>query len=268
MEPPVAEMIDLRGCRITMKRRGDGPPVLFLHGATGAPVWLPFMEQLAGQFDLLVPEHPGFGGSDDPDWLVGVDDLAYFYLNLLDQLDLNSLHLVGTSMGGWIAAELAVRCSHRLASLTLVAPAGIRVPAHPPADIFQWDGAETIRHLVADPELRDRMLSMPQSDQQIATQRRNRATIEKLARKPLLHNPGLGHWLHRIDVPTQILWGREDQLVSVACADEWARLIPNASVTVFPDCGHLPHLERPEDYVRAIRDFAGAVDSEAVRPSP
>ncbi|HYV87220.1 MAG TPA: alpha/beta fold hydrolase, partial [Candidatus Polarisedimenticolia bacterium] len=117
----------VRGCNITMMRGGAGRPLLMLHGAGGAGTWLPYMADLAARHDVIVPEHPGFGQSDTPDWLDTISDLANFYLDFLDQLDLNNVDLVGHSLGGWIAAELAARNTRRLASLTLVCSAGIHV---------------------------------------------------------------------------------------------------------------------------------------------
>ena len=120
--------IRVKDCNIALMRGGTGQPLLILHGASGAGAWLPFMRTLADKFDVVVPEHPGFGSSDTPDWLDNIHDLAFFYLDLLDQLDLDGVHLVGVSLGGWIAAELAVRSTQRLSSLTLVDAAGIHVP--------------------------------------------------------------------------------------------------------------------------------------------
>src|SRR5438067_388757 len=105
--------ITIDGCRIRLMRGGTGSPLLVLHGAGGGGAWLPFMDQLAQNFDVLVPEHPGFGDSDTPEWLDNIPDLANFYLDFLRELNLNSVHLVGLSLGGWIAAELAVRNTSR-----------------------------------------------------------------------------------------------------------------------------------------------------------
>ena len=105
------QMISIRDCRIRLMRGGTGAPLLFLHGGGGAGIWLPSMAALAKKFDVIAPEHPGFGASDTPPWLDNVADLAYFYLDFLEQLDLRGVHLVGSSLGGWIAAELAVRNS-------------------------------------------------------------------------------------------------------------------------------------------------------------
>ena len=118
-------VLAVQGCRIRLMRGGGGTLVV-LHGASGANV-LPFMQQLAQKFDVIAPEHPGFGELDTPDWLDNIHDLAYFYLDVLDELKLKDVNLVGLSFGGWIAAELAVRNTQRLASLTLCGAAGLYV---------------------------------------------------------------------------------------------------------------------------------------------
>src|SRR5437588_2471667 len=120
-------ILAIRDCRIRRMRGGSGAPLVFLHGGGGIGIWLPSMARLAKKFDVIAPEHPGFGESDTPAWLDTIGDLANFYLDFLDQLDLTGVHLVGSSLGGWIAADLAVRNSTRLASLTLTGSAGIYV---------------------------------------------------------------------------------------------------------------------------------------------
>src|SRR5215469_2112386 len=111
-----------RDTSVRLRRDGSGEPLLFLHGAGGWPAWGPFMERLAGRNDVLLPEHPGFGLSDDPPWIRNVADMAMYYLDFLDALDGPPVHLVGHSLGGWIAAELAVRNAARLMCMTLIAP--------------------------------------------------------------------------------------------------------------------------------------------------
>src|SRR5262249_61286851 len=115
--------IAIRDCRIHLMRGGAGPPLLFLHGGGGVGIWLPCMAQLAKKFDVMVPEHPGFGASDTPPWLDTIGDLANFYLDFLDQLDLSRVHLVGSSLCGWVPADLPRRHAHHLARPTLDAAA-------------------------------------------------------------------------------------------------------------------------------------------------
>jgi len=155
MADQTTSTMTVRGCNVGLMRGGTGRPLVILHGASGAGTWLPFMRSLADMYDVIVPEHPGFGTSDTPDWLDNIHDLAYFYLDILDQLDLDGIHLVGVSLGGWIAAELAIRSTQRLSSLTLVDAAGIHVPGIEQIDTFPVT-AEINRHHVAATKREDR----------------------------------------------------------------------------------------------------------------
>src|SRR5436305_1970351 len=127
----------------------DAQPLVFLHGAGGHTGWMAFLEELSQRFAVYAPEHPGFGQSDDPPWLDGVGDLAYFYLDFLKALGLERVHLMGTSLGGWIAAEMAVRDTPRLASLTLVGAVGITAQGETIPDIFRMPVEETLRRSAA-----------------------------------------------------------------------------------------------------------------------
>jgi pimeloyl-ACP methyl ester carboxylesterase len=248
-------IIDVRGTKIGLMRAGKGAPMLYLHGGNGVPGWMPFMEKLAQQFDLLVPEHPSFGGSDTPDWLHSVGDLAYFYLDFIEQLGLKDVHLVGSSLGGWTALELAIRSTHNLKTLTVNCPVGIRIPDVPVGDIFMWDPEERVRKLVHDQRVADTMLAVKPTEAEADVMMKNHYALARLAWQPRFFNPDLEKWLHRIDVPTHIVWGREDRLVPVAYAQAFAKLIPNARVTIIPECGHLPHREKADEYVRIVAGF-------------
>lgn len=245
----------IAGCRTRFMRGGSGEPLLFLHGAGGAALWLPFMETLSKRFDVIVPEHPGYGGSDMPDWLDTVGDLAFFYLDVMDQFGLDGVHLVGTSLGGWTAAEIAVRNQARLKTLTLVAPAGVRVKGVPRADIFLWSPEETVRNLYHDGSIADRLLAMPKSDEEEMIVLKNRLATAKLAWHPRFHNPDLEKWLHRVTLPTLILWGDEDKVLPPAYGPAYRDLIPGARLETLPDCGHLPHVEKADDFIRLVTDF-------------
>lgn len=257
MSEPKIYMETVEGCRTSIMRAGAGAPLLFLHGANGASRWAPFMAELAKSFDVIVPEHPGFGRSDMPEWLDTVGDLAHFYLSFMKQFDLNDVTLVGTSMGGWIASEIAVRDQSRLRKLVLVASAGLRVKGVPPADLFLWSQEELTRHLFHDQELAARLLAMPVSHEESDIAVRNRVTTARLAWNPRLYNPELEKWIHRLDLPTLVLWGRQDALLPVAYAERFGAAIKGAKVQIFEDCGHLPHSEKAPEFVAAIRQFAG-----------
>src|SRR3954464_9527423 len=161
------ETITVAGAAIRLFRGGpDGDPaaenaapVVFLHGAGGHTGWMAFLDELAERFAVFAPEHPGFGQSDDPPWLDEVADLAYFHLDMLKALDLDRVHLIGTSLGGWIAAEMAVRSTARLASLTLVCAVGITADGSPIDDIFRMPAEENLQRYYADQERAARRLA-------------------------------------------------------------------------------------------------------------
>jgi pimeloyl-ACP methyl ester carboxylesterase len=240
------------GCNIRFRRGGKGPPLLYLHGANGAAAIQPFMEKLAEKFDVMVPEHPGFGQSDEPEWLDNVQDLAYFYLDVLDQLKLEKVAVIGSSIGGWLAMEMAIREPRRFEALVLVGPAGIRIPEAQPGDIFLWSAETAARKLFVDPKRVEFALANPPD---IDTGLKNKHTVAKLAWEPRLHNPMLAKWLHRLKMPVQLAWGEQDQVIPVAYAHAFKKLIPQAQLQLFPNCGHLPQTEQPEKFVQSAIEF-------------
>jgi pimeloyl-ACP methyl ester carboxylesterase len=242
------------GCSIRMMRKGDGAPLLFLHGLTGLGGWQPFMDALAAEYDTIVPEHPGFGQSDTPDWLDSTGDLAYFYLDLIGALGLGPVHVVGASLGGWIAAEMAVRDPGAFRSLTLVSPAGIHFRGVRRNDIFLWSPEETVRNLFHDPALAGAAPDAA-NDADLEVSLKNRSTLARVGWNPRMHNPDLPKWLHRVAVPTLILWGAEDRVLPPEYGPAYRDLIPSARLEVIRDCGHLPHVEKPEAFSRTTLDF-------------
>jgi pimeloyl-ACP methyl ester carboxylesterase len=258
--PHTIETVTVAGARIRLWRgapaRAKAPPLVFLHGAGGHTGWMPFLDELAARFAVHVPEHPGFGGSDDPAWLDEVADLAYFHLDLLSALGLERVHLVGTSLGGWVAAELAVRSTARLASLTLVGAVGITAGGEPIPDSFRMPDEENLRRYYADPARAARRLAdLAKADMAIVA--KNRATVARLAYRPRFHNPDLAKWLHRIDVPTLLLWGAEDGLVPPRFGDAYRALIPGSRLVVLPQAGHAPFDEQKDAFLAAFLAFIG-----------
>jgi pimeloyl-ACP methyl ester carboxylesterase len=247
--------IEIAGGSIRLQQAGDGPLILFLHGAGGAS-WTPLHKRLSPDWRVLMPEHPGFGRSAIPDWMMSVGDLAFFYLDLLKQLNLHNVHLVGHSLGGWIAAEIAIRSTQRLASLTLMAPAGIAAADVPFGDIFLWGPEEYARHQFYDQRLAEQRLAQP-VDLDLLLQ--NRAATARLAWSPRLHNPQLAYWLHRIDVPTLLMWGAEDAIVPLACHQAFLRGIPGAELAVLPHTGHALHTENVEQVADRLNGFLQGV---------
>jgi len=257
--PHSTEMMTIDGAKIRVLRGGPGgaQPLVFLHGAGGHSGWMAFLEELSQRFAVYAPEHPGFGQSDDPPWLDGVGDLAYFYLDFLKVLGLERVHLVGTSLGGWIAAEMAVRDTARLASLTLVGAVGITAQGETIPDIFRMPVEENLRRFYADQERAARRVGdVAKADMRLVA--KNQATVTRLAYWPRFYNPDLGKWLHRVDVPTLLIWGAEDGLVPPKFGEAYRSLIPGAKLTVLPAAGHAPFDEQREAFLAAFSEFIAA----------
>jgi pimeloyl-ACP methyl ester carboxylesterase len=255
MAGPTPTQITVRGCSIGLMRGGAGRPLLVLHTGGGAGQWLPYMADLAARHDVIVPEHPGFGASDTPDWLDTIPDLANFYLDFLDQFDLNNVDLVGFSIGGWIAAELAVRNTQRLNSLTLVGAAGIHVPGIPQVDTFLCSDEQLVRDLFHDQKRADAMLNELKRPELEDIRLKNRTTTAKLVWQPRGYDPHLHKWLHRIGVPTLLIWGANDRLFPKDYASAWQRLIPDSKAVIIPECGHLPQIEQRQAFITALEGF-------------
>jgi pimeloyl-ACP methyl ester carboxylesterase len=245
----------VRDIAVRLFRAGNGEPLMFLHGAGGFPGALPFFDRLAGSHQLLVPEHPGFGRSDNPRWIRNVQDVAMYYLDMLDGLGLERLHLVGHSLGGWIAAELAVRNCARLASLSLISPAGVRVKGVPAGDNFIWSPDEAARNMFHDQALAERRLARVPTEEEAELQLINRFAAARLGWEPRWFSPALERWLHRIAVPTLVLWGADDKYLPSGWAARWGELVPDVRVELIPQCGHQPHVEQADTAADRILAF-------------
>jgi pimeloyl-ACP methyl ester carboxylesterase len=246
-------VIEVAGTKLRQREAGAGAPVLFLHGAAGAG-WDPLLAELSARYRVLAPEHPGFGRAAVPDWMMGVGDVAFFYLDLLQALDLRDAHLVGHGLGGWIAAEIAIRSTERLASLALLAPAGVESAQAPFDDIFAWTTEEFARRHFHDQKLaREWQETQAKLDIDVVLQ--NRTALARLAWNPRMHNPQLPYWLHRIDVPTLLLWGEDDQVVPFACHEPFRRGIPQAELVALPRSGHALPIERAREVAARLAAF-------------
>jgi len=251
----VTEFVQIRDVKVRLLRGGEGPPLLYLHGAGMTGVWLPVHEELAKEFCIYVPDHPGFGKSDRPDWLDGMDDLVYHYIDFMDQFGLEKTNLVGISFGGWLAAEIAVARPDRVSKLVLSAASGLRVEGAPIADLFLMTPAELASYLFADPVKAEQMASAeppPEIQQELY---RGRYTLAHLGWNPLLCNPALRRRLMRISCPTRVLWGTEDRLIPPAHGEVYASEIPDAKLVMFENCAHSIHQEKPKEFAGEVTRF-------------
>jgi pimeloyl-ACP methyl ester carboxylesterase len=257
---PTEELLELAGGRVHLLRGGVGEPVLFLHAAGGAGAWLPFHAQLAGAgFEVIAPDHPGFGQSDDFPEVEAIDDLVYHYLDVLDGLGLDRPHVVGASFGGWIAAEVAVHSPHLIGSLTLLSAAGLRLPDHPVADVFLMPPAKLAAALFHDPLLVPPPTASPPGaapdlDAIIAAYR-EATSLARFSWAPYLSDPKLERRLGRITAPTLVVAPSDDRLIPVAHARRYAALIGGADYAEVAECGHAMHVERPAEFAAVVASF-------------
>lgn len=258
--------ITLCGASIEMKRAGAGPAMLVLHGSGGSPRFLPAMQKLAEQFEVFIPQAPGFGGTAAPPWLETIADVANFYLEFLETFDLRRVHLVGLSLGGWTAAELAVRDSSRLASLTLMDAPGIRAPGLAPRDPALIGEEQQIRDTYFDDKLADDAMARAFAPGNEAVRRANRALVAKLAGRHRFHDPLLQRWLTRIRIPTLIVWGENDRVFPLPYGETWHQAIAGSRLVVIPRCGHLPIQEQPDDFAASVAAFCRQVYDRGEQP--
>lgn len=238
---------------------GQGRALLFLHGGGGFDARQPFVDPLSAKRRLIAPSHPGFGKSGLPDWLESVDDIAHIYLELMDLLDLRDLDVIGCSIGGWIAAEMATKSPERIRRLVLVGPVGIKVgPADKLdiPDIFAMPEDQVQKLLYHDPG-RMKRDTAKMSDEELAAVFRARETLALLTWEPWMHNPKLKRRLHRIAAPTLFLRGESDGVVSQAYLEAYSRLLPNARTLTIEAAGHTPQLEQPAAFIDRVLEFLG-----------
>jgi pimeloyl-ACP methyl ester carboxylesterase len=254
---------------VTVTDRGQGRPVLLLHGGAGPDSVNGFADMLAARYPLrvLTPVHPGFGGTVRPDALNSMPRLAELYLNLLDQLGLAGVTVAGSSIGGWIAAETALRAATTAGSATpagsaglverliLLDAAGLDSAEYPIADFFSLTLDQVAELSWAHPEGHQIDLSVL-TDAQQAVFAGNRAALETYGGRAMA-DPALAARLGGIAVPTLVIWGEADRIVTPDYGKQYAAAIPGASFQLMPDAGHLPQLETPEPVATALTEFIG-----------
>jgi len=242
----------VNGTDIVMLTAGKGRPLVFFHGAgtfSGFDFALPWAEK----FQVMIPFHPGFGESGDDERITDMHDYVMHYMELFDQLKLDQVNLVGFSMGGWIAARLATEFGHRIGKLALVAPAGLRDLKNPMCDIFKLKPEEIVGRLAYNIEVLKPYLPTGHDVDFIVARYRESSSFARVAWERMT-DPKLTRYLHRLAMPTLIVWGDKDALVPPAQAKSWAKLIANAKIKVVANAGHLV-LDEKAEAVAAIGKF-------------
>ena len=254
---------DIHEVRVEIAEKGSGQPILFLHAGQGFWGARDALNGLSRFGRVIAPSHPGFGASALPPSMTTVDDLAYFYLDFMDVLALKDVIVVGASFGGWIAAEIAVRCSHHMRQLVFVDSLGIKVGSREVrniADLHAAEDAELLRLLFADPDRNGpNYKTMP--DEELLLIAKNNEAFTLFGWQPYMHNPKLRDRLRRISVPTLVIWGADDRVVHESYGRAFADAIPDARFQVIPHAGHLCYVDQSETFTAIVESFIDKVRS-------
>ena len=254
---PTTTSISVAGKKTQLTRGGEGPPLVYLHSAGGETEWMRFHEGLAKSFSVYLPAHPGFANSQGLEEVRDIYDLAWHYVDLLDELGLEKVPLVGFSLGAWIAMELAILRPERVSHLVLVNAAGVRLADTPMGELFVDDFDKMRKLLFFNPDSPVVKEAMPLStdDPRIVQWLRAREATARVAWNPYLHNPRLPAHLRRIACPTLVLWGRQDRLFPLLYGEYLAGAIPGAKLEVFDECGHMLPFEKSGRFVESTTRF-------------
>jgi len=248
---------------VSFTERGEGRPFLVLHGGGGPQTVTGFADLLAAERParVITPIHPGFGGTPRPDAFTTIGQLAQLYVALLERLSLDDVTVVGNSIGGWIAAEMALLDTARIGGVELVDAVGIEVPGHPVVDFFALTFPEIAQRSYYEP---GKFLIDPSTmtPQQQAVLTGNRAALSAYAGETSMMDPTLRDRLSAVTLPTRVIWGDHDRIADPDYGRAYADAIPNAEFVLLTETGHLPQLETPKRLIPAVWDFA-----EAPRPS-
>jgi pimeloyl-ACP methyl ester carboxylesterase len=238
------EELSVGGIKTVVHTAGKGEPLVFFHGA-GTVDGFDFAEPWAEQYRVVVPHHPGFGESGDDPSVTEIHDYVMHYLELFDLMKIDTMRLVGASMGGYLAAKFACEHGHRVRKLVLECPYGLEVPGHPALDIIATPGEVLVPMLVSNFEtLKKRLPEKPDMDFIGARYREATSFARLFWEHPI--DPKFPRYLHRIKMPTLIVWGKEDKVMPPAHAAVWREKIGQAELLMVEGAGHIVHLDKPE----------------------
>lgn len=262
-QPWQTETIELPTGKVRFARAGPpqaDEPLVVLHQDIGNPGHLPLYDELAGQYTVLIPDLPGYGGSERLDWARHPRDLAIVLGFLLDRLGLSAITLLGLGFGGWLAAELATMHQGRLKRLLLVGAAGIRPEKGYILDQMLISHAEYAQAGFHDPANFERIFGAEPSAEQQRAWDLNRELIARITWKPYMFSLQLPALLRCLEAPATIVWGRHDRVVPLECGEAYARAIPDATLEIVEDAGHFVEMERPEALARLCLEPRSAND--------
>jgi len=251
-----SDRMTINGIELEVLRRGSGPPLVLLHGMDTVHPQAPFLDLLGHHAEIIAPSMPGFGNTSRPADFDTIYDLVHLHLALIDALPYDKVALMGLSFGGWLASEVAVACSHKLSRLVLVDSLGIKLgdrESRDILDVFNVNPAEVRRCSWHDPAKAPDYDAM--SDAELVIHARNREALCLYAWHPCLYNPQLKQWLGHIRVPTLVLWGASDRVVTPDYGRTYAGLIPGARFELIEEAGHHPEIEQPQRFAERVTAF-------------
>ncbi len=253
--------VNVNGTAVEMYSGGNGPPLVFFHGAGGSSGWQAYHEDLASQYTVYVPSQPGFNGTEGPAWVKTINDVALFNHMFIEALGLQDIVLMGSSMGGWVSAEMAAMDDHNLDALILVDAAGIKPVQGEIAEIFMVSAVTRLEQRFYDSSqvenYENYAREMTPEDQLVAHS--NAITASQLCWRPYLNDPSLPHTLARVDTPTLIVWGREDAIIPVECGHLFQQAINGSQLSIIDNCGHSPAIEKRSEFVSVVNNFLNSV---------
>jgi len=253
------ETIDIAGHPTVLMHSGEGPAFVYLHSTLGESfLWLPFYQALSKKFRVLVPTHPGFGQSGGFDQIDSIEDMVFHYVEMFDALGLDKVILGGVSLGGWIAAEFAVRWPERVKKLWIADAPGLWVEEEPLPDLFRimMDRKKLREMLFHDPQgaMATLVIRDEADEQGMLLAYQSMTVLARLVwERP--YDPKLAQRLHRIQCPTLLLWGDHDRLIPPSYGEAYRKLIPGAEMKLIKDCGHLPMFEKEAEFVETLTRF-------------
>ncbi len=253
------EIRRVAGVELQLIKGGTGEPLLVLHDEIGHHAWLGFHDSLAQRNALHIPSHPGFGKTPALDWIMNVRDMAGWYLQALDELGLHRVNVIGFSLGGWLAAEMAAMCPHQFKKLALVGPTGVKPPVGEIYDMFLEVAKEFITAGFLDPAGApefQRVCPDEPSPEQVEAWEVAREEACRLGWRPYMYYPALPQLLGRIKgLPTLIVWGRQDAIVPLSAGQVYHESIESSRLVVMENCGHRPEVEKPAEFVDLVQEF-------------
>jgi pimeloyl-ACP methyl ester carboxylesterase len=253
------QLIEAAGITVELRRGGQGAPLLVIHGEFGVPGWLDAFARLAEHYDVIVPSLPGYGQSSRPDWIMSVHDLAAWVTWFARELDLHRpVNVIGSSLGGWVAAEIATVAPQFFNKLVLVGAMGIKPEKSEIFDYFLDSGLAGLRrafHRCDQSAEFMRHWGREWTPEEADLVEQHREMTCRIAWKPYMHSLTLRHLLPGVCTPTLVVWGADDAITPVNSGEIYARAIPSARLATIADCGHMPEMEKPADFVELVRNF-------------